>query len=225
LASDFVRRVVAPIRKFAGKNIDLPIRDQGRAAPERQSRGPAGILDDTMARRSWICPARAVRPRHPGPDLRIQRHESPGRFAALLEAVLLGLVRGQDQGRADVSGRDGRRRIIGVPPFFSPLRLDLAPEDFVPGTGHPGLEDRRRSSRTSCWPSDVYDSLCLETVVKRCRVVLVGDGGGKLDDDPPPATDWGRQTLRVMKLIDNGVRNLRKRQVIDVVESPGRNGA
>jgi hypothetical protein len=141
LASDFVRRVVAPIRKFAGKNIDLPIRDQGRAAPERQSRGPAGILDDTMARRSWICPARAVRPRHPGPDLRIQRHESPGRFAALLEAVLLGLVRGQDQGRADVSGRDGRRRIIGVPPFFSPLRLDLAPEDFVPGTGDPGLED------------------------------------------------------------------------------------
>jgi hypothetical protein len=95
----------------------------------------------TMARRSWICPARAVRPRHPGPDLRIQRHESPGRFAALLEAVLLGLVRGQDQGRADVSGRDGRRRIIGVPPFFSPLRLDLAPEDFVPGTGDPGLED------------------------------------------------------------------------------------
>ena len=60
----------------------------------------------------------------------------------------------------------------------------------------------------------VYDNLGLETVWKRCETVLISDGGGQTPDDPNPPNDWPRQSLRVLYLIDNQVRSLRKRQAV-----------
>jgi NTE family protein len=60
----------------------------------------------------------------------------------------------------------------------------------------------------------VYDNLGLETVWKRCAAVLVSDAGGKLAAKPEPHRDWIRQSMRVLDLIDNQVRSLRKRQLI-----------
>jgi NTE family protein len=44
--------------------------------------------------------------------------------------------------------------------------------------------------------------------------VLISDGGGQAPDDADPPADWPRQILRVLKVIDNQVRELRKRQAI-----------
>jgi NTE family protein len=44
---------------------------------------------------------------------------------------------------------------------------------------------------------------------------LVSDAGGHVDEDPDPGSDWLRQTARVLSLVDNQVRSLRKRQVIE----------
>ena len=71
----------------------------------------------------------------------------------------------------------------------------------------------------------VYDNLGLETVWKRCRTVLVSDGGGRLADDPDPPADWARQSIRVLKVIDNQVRDLRKRQILDAYRAGSRLGA
>lgn len=60
----------------------------------------------------------------------------------------------------------------------------------------------------------VYDNLGLETVWKRCAAVLVSDAGGKLKPDPAPKRDWARHSMRVLDLVDNQVRSLRKRQLI-----------
>ena len=55
----------------------------------------------------------------------------------------------------------------------------------------------------------------LETAWKRYKTILVSDAGGHVDEDPDPGSDWLRQTARVLKLVDNQVRSLRKRQVIE----------
>jgi NTE family protein len=71
----------------------------------------------------------------------------------------------------------------------------------------------------------VYDNLGLETAWKRYETVLVSDGGGKLEPEEAPKSDWARHSYRVLNLIDNQVRSLRKRQVIDSYESGARKGA
>ena len=61
----------------------------------------------------------------------------------------------------------------------------------------------------------VYDNLGLETAWKRYQTVLVSDAGGKMQPEAEPERDWARHVLRILDIIDNQVRSLRKRQVID----------
>jgi NTE family protein len=60
----------------------------------------------------------------------------------------------------------------------------------------------------------VYDNLGLETV-KRFKTLLVSDAGQKIASEESPHHDWPRHALRVLDTIDNQVRSLRKRQLID----------
>jgi NTE family protein len=61
----------------------------------------------------------------------------------------------------------------------------------------------------------VYDNLGLETAWKKCRMLLVSDGGGQMAPEEEPKADWARHALRINDLIDNQVRDLRKRQVVE----------
>jgi NTE family protein len=61
----------------------------------------------------------------------------------------------------------------------------------------------------------VYDNLGLETAWKICSRILVSDAGGQMLPDPNPRHDWARHALRINDLIDNQVRSLRKRNLID----------
>ncbi len=99
------------------------------------------------------------------------------------------------------------------PPFFSPVRLDLPEGAFTPGSGK-DLETPAFQRRVLLADGGVYDNLGLETVFKRCHTIYASDGGGRMAETPDIDTDWIRQPLRVMKLIDNQVRSLRKRLLI-----------
>ena len=46
-----------------------------------------------------------------------------------------------------------------------------------------------------------------------------------MQPEPTPKTDWLRQALRIYDLVDNQVRSLRKRQVIDSFRTGKRKGA
>jgi NTE family protein len=100
------------------------------------------------------------------------------------------------------------------PPFLSPVVIDLDPADFTPASG---MDLQREPFTSKVYLSDggVYDNLGLETVWKRYDTVLVSDGGGKMEAEGEPNVDWPRHTYRVLTLIDNQVRALRKRQVIE----------
>jgi len=41
----------------------------------------------------------------------------------------------------------------------------------------------------------VYDNMRIETAWKRCRTILVSDGGGKLQPEADPHADWARHSL------------------------------
>jgi NTE family protein len=99
------------------------------------------------------------------------------------------------------------------PPVLSPHTIRPS-GTFDPETAG---EHQGASFRERVWLSDggVYDNLGLETSWKRCRRILVSDGGGQLDAEPGPKRDWARHGIRVLEVIDSQVRALRKRQLVD----------
>ena len=109
------------------------------------------------------------------------------------------------------------------PPVLSPARLKLRQSDFDPTTAGPLF---RPPFTTDVMLSDggVYDNLGIETAWKRYTSILVSDGGGKMDAEEEPKEDWARHSVRVLGVIDNQVRSLRKRQVIDSYVKKQRTG-
>lgn len=108
------------------------------------------------------------------------------------------------------------------PPVLSPYVLEVDPSDF--DSREPGLGDEFRRD-VSLTDGGVYDNLGLETAWKRCRTLLVSDGGGRNADDPSPPGDWGHQAKRVLDVVDGQVRALRKRQLIGAFTEGARDGA
>ena len=105
------------------------------------------------------------------------------------------------------------------PPVLSPATLKLRHSDFVPDPNCPLQKEPFTADVVLC-DGGVYDNLGLETAWKRYKSVLVSDGGGKLEPEAEPKRDWGRHAYRVLNVIDNQVRSLRKRQVIESFKDP-----
>jgi len=110
------------------------------------------------------------------------------------------------------------------PPVLSPVELELEETAFSPKSGS-DLQRPPYTTRVILADGGVYDNLGLETAWKRYRTILVSDAGGKLQAEPEPKSDWGRHAYRVLDLVDNQVRSLRKRQVIDSFKDGVRSGA
>ncbi len=105
------------------------------------------------------------------------------------------------------------------PPFLSPLELELEPDQVADSSGA-DLHLEPFTSQVVLTDGGVYDNLGLETVWKRYRTVLVSDGGGDTGAEGDPKRDWPRHTYRVLNLIDDQVRALRKQQVVDSFCAP-----
>ena len=108
------------------------------------------------------------------------------------------------------------------PPFLSPFTLHLEPSDFEPGSGDLDRQDLQR--RVLLTDGGVYDNLGLEPV-DQFRTIIASDGGGQMDVEPKPARDWPRHAFRILGVIDNQVRSLRKRWLIRQYKNGSRDGA
>jgi NTE family protein len=104
------------------------------------------------------------------------------------------------------------------PPVLSPLVLKLSNQDFAID---PKAKLQMPPYTTEVVLSDggVYDNLGLETAWKRYKSILVSDGGGKMAPQPLPKRDWAGHAYRINEVIDNQVRSLRKRQVIEAFKA------
>lgn len=110
------------------------------------------------------------------------------------------------------------------PPFISPLVLRLEESDYTPDSGM-DLQNAPYTTRVFLTDGGVYDNLGLETAWKRYSTILVSDGGGRLGPEKKPKRDWPRHILRVLGVIDNQVRSLRKQQVIASYKAKPTSGA
>jgi NTE family protein len=100
------------------------------------------------------------------------------------------------------------------PPVLSPFELDLRDVTWVDQPGN-DLGHGEYRERAVLSDGGVYDNLGLETAWKACGTVLVSDAGGQMAAEPDPDHDWGRHLFRVLSVIDNQVRSLRKRQCVE----------
>jgi NTE family protein len=110
------------------------------------------------------------------------------------------------------------------PPFLSPARLTLRPEDFQPDP-KAALQHPPYTTNVVLSDGGVYDNLGLETAFKRYDTILVGDGGAKMAPEPAPHGDWPRLSYRALDLIDNQVRSLRKRILLAAYQDTTKNPA
>ena len=99
------------------------------------------------------------------------------------------------------------------PPVLSPSVIELKQPFFAEPTTT--LQRPPFTTEVVLTDGGVYDNLGLETAWKRYKTILVSDGGGKMAPEPQPKRDWARHAFRINNIIDNQVRSLRKRQLIE----------
>jgi NTE family protein len=99
------------------------------------------------------------------------------------------------------------------PPVLSPMTLRFREEQYLPGSGA-DLQTAAYRTRVHLTDGGVYDNLGLEAV-KNCKRVLVSDGGGQMRPASRLQLSWIFQAVRVNSIIDNQVRSLRKRMLIE----------
>jgi NTE family protein len=112
------------------------------------------------------------------------------------------------------------------PPVLSPVTLEIDPASW-------DLVETKPRDNLDPWPprriklSDggVYDNLGLQPVLQRSATILVSDGGGHMSYEARVASDWIRHLGRVLTVVDNQVRSLRKTHLIDEYERGTFNGA
>jgi NTE family protein len=218
LHQDFVKEVVAPLRSLAGETIDEEAIILGLVLP--------GRVSDRIA---------AAYTEHLFGDATLQDLPDAPRFVINATNVQSGVLwrfmkpfmrdyRVGEVKKPTVRLSEAVAASSAFPPALSPVELRLDPESFTPNSGT-DLQRRPFTSKVVLSDGGIYDNLGLETAWKRYRTILVSDAGGQLKAEEEPKSDWARHSYRVLNLIDNQVRALRKRQVIDSLKSKVRTGA
>ena len=110
------------------------------------------------------------------------------------------------------------------PPFLSPFHLS------VPLDAYKTVEGNKLTSpeyRKKVYLSDggVYDNLGIETTWKNFQTILVSDAGGRMGGNAKPPGFWLTHTKHVLDVIDNQVRSLRRKQVVQSFKNGEREGA
>lgn len=109
------------------------------------------------------------------------------------------------------------------PTVLSPVTLDLDESEYtVPGFGD--LTDASYRTKVRLTDGGVYDNMGLETAWKNFDTILVSDAGATFATESVPKRDWARHAFRTLLLIDNQVRNLRRRQLVESFRAGGKKG-
>ena len=218
VGQNFVREVVEPLRQFASRTIDagaivggifLPgtIADRVASAYRKFLFGTASLQSLPDAPR-FVFNATSVQ------SGVLWRFSKP-----YMADYRVGRVLSPDVEIAVAVGASS-----AFPPVLSPVEMHLDPAKFEAGSGT-DLASSEYRSQIVLTDGGVYDNLGLETAWKRYRTILVSDAGGRMAPDADPEHDWARHALRILDVIDNQVRSLRKRQVIEAFKRGDRTGA
>jgi len=217
-AGNFDELVVRRLRDFAHNTIDIPAVLLGALAPRvtinghlaRSYRRLVGklTLADLSERPEFVFDATSLQ----SGDLWRFTHQVQGDWR----------VGTQRQPKTPLA------RVVAAssafPPILSPARLSLPGGTLQPGPD-PEVNRPPYTSRVVLADGGVYDNLGLEAVWSRYTQVLISDAGGHMGNVARPTSFWPLQVLRVLTVIDNQVRDLRKRQAVQSFIDGQRSGA
>jgi NTE family protein len=223
IASNLDELVIEPIRKLARKTIDNPAIFWGLLRPDRTV---AQMLASYYA--DYLFGQRTVQ------DLPDDSQGQGPRFVINATNVQTGkLFRFSRPYQGDYSVglwtnpstrvADAVAASTAFPPTMSPYTSKPSGK-FEESTR--GINDHE-VFRKELWLTDggVYDNLGLETAWKRYRTLLVSDAGAPLGVDPAPHRNWIQHAIWVSDIVDDQVRALRKRQLIDCYQRKVRAGS
>lgn len=218
VGDDFVDQVVDPVRRLARKTVDRRAILSGLLLP--------GSISDhmTKAYRKYVFGRNTLQALPDTPRFVINAtNMQSGALWRFMKPYMRDYRVGEVR-RPDIELAQAVAASSAFPPVLSPTRIKIDAGKYTPNTG---LDLQRPPFTTRVVLSDggVYDNLGLETAWKRYRSILVSDGGGRMNPEESPKSDWVHQSYRVLSVIDNQVRSLRKRQLIDSYVEGTRNGA
>lgn len=219
VASNLETEVIAPIRAFAHVNIDISSVVAGTLLPGSISDKVAKAYDEHLFHGATLQDLPDDPPRFVINATNVETG-SLWRFSKpYMRDYQVGEVK-----RPKVTLAAAVAASSAFPPVLSPATLHLKESDFSSADGEPY---RRKAFMTNVRLTDggVYDNLGLETAWKRYDTILVSDAGRAMAADPDPHTNWLSHTKRVLDMVDNQVRALRKRQVVGSFTAKLRKGA
>jgi NTE family protein len=214
----FERELVAPIRELAGETIDRDAIIFGAVLPGRISDRVATAYDEHLFHGATLQDL-PDEPRFVINATNVQSGALWRFMKPYMRDWRVGEVRNPQIGLAQAVAASS-----AFPPVLSPFEMRLDPDTFTPGSGA-DLQRRPFTSRVILTDGGVYDNLGLETAWKHYDAVFVSDGGGKLAPEEEPKSDWAQHSYRVLNLVDNQVRSLRKRQLIASFQADPRDAA
>lgn len=221
IARAFESEVVRPIRDLAARTIDAGSILGGVFLPGTVNERVAAAYDKFLYHGATLqdLPSDTEGPRFVINATNVQTGTLWRFMKPYMRDYLVGEVKNPHVPLSQAVGASS-----AFPPVLSPTDLEIAASAYT--TGEMGaLGHEPFTTQVVLSDGGVYDNLGLETAWKKYQTVLVGDGGGKMEAEEEPHRDWARHVLRIMDIIDNQVRSLRKRQVIDSYRSGLRTGA
>jgi NTE family protein len=216
LESDFIVHIVSPVRALGGLTIDADAVFWGIALPGRVSDRVAAAYDKYLFHGATLKEL-PDEPRFVINATNVQSGALWRFMKPYMRDYRVGEVKAPTVPLAQAVAASS-----AFPPVLSPLAMRLNPSAFTPQTGF-DLQREPFTKQVLLTDGGVYDNLGLETAWKRYDTVLVSDGGGKLQPEEKPKSDWARHSYRVLNMVDNQVRSLRKRQLIDSYKAAGNN--
>lgn len=216
--TEFVPKVVEPIRRLAGETVDASAIIGGILLPGTISEKVAGAYRKHLYRDATLQELPDDAPRFVINATNVQSGALWRFMKPYMRDWRVGEVKHPTIPLATAVAASS-----AFPPVLSPLVLELDADTFTPGSGH-DLQREPYTSRAVLSDGGVYDNLGLETAYKRYDTILVSDAGGKMQPEEEPKEDWARHAYRVLELIDNQVRSLRKRQLIEAYVAGERKG-
>jgi NTE family protein len=213
-ASNFADLVVAPLRQLAGTTLDVGgvlggIFLPGTSINDRVISSYSKILFGKLTLQDFVDKPRFVINATSLQTGALFRFSKP-----YLADYRVGMIMNPTTSVAAAVAASS-----AFPPVLSPARLSFRHSDWTNlRTDDCGREPF--TTKAVLTDGGVYDNMGIETAWKRCKRVLVSDGGGKYQPEENPRGDWALQSLRMNSTIDNQVRSLRKRQVVSAFLNP-----
>ena len=217
VAQNFHEKVVLPIRKLAGETIDVGAVLKGIFLP--------GTISDKVrnAYKDYLFGEATLQDLPDEPRFVINATNVQSGVLWRFSKPFMADYRVGQVLKPTTSLAVAVTASSAFPPVLSPLELEIEPGQCV---DMKGTDLHREPYTTNVVLADggAYDNLGLETILK-FSTILVSDAGQKMKEEEDPDSNWAGHSLRILDIIDNQVRSLRKRQLVAAFKKGDRKGA